>query len=104
VDPKLGVKLPERQYGGNCRIYDYDEPPANRFHNFYDKMDTFVLDHFIGWWLKTIVLRDAWICVVMSFIFEILEYSLEHQIPNFSECWWDHVILIESSISLIKRF
>lgn len=24
-------------------------------------------------------------------MFEILEYTLEHQLPNFSECWWDHV-------------
>jgi hypothetical protein len=27
----------------------------------------------------------------MSVMFEILEYTLEHQLPNFSECWWDHV-------------
>jgi hypothetical protein len=29
--------------------------------------------------------------MVISIGFEILEYSLEHQLPNFSECWWDHV-------------
>jgi hypothetical protein len=29
--------------------------------------------------------------MVTSIGFEILEYSLEHQLPNFSECWWDHV-------------
>jgi phosphatidylserine synthase 2 len=28
----------------------------------------------------------------MSIGFELLEYSLEHQLPNFGECWWDHVI------------
>ena len=78
-----------------------------------DKMDGFVANHFIGWYLKviefwfllyfsffctnffnslkTIVLRDSWICLVMSFLFEILEYSLQHQLSNFSECWWDHV-------------
>uniref|UniRef100_A0A1I8FI86 Phosphatidylserine synthase n=1 Tax=Macrostomum lignano TaxID=282301 RepID=A0A1I8FI86_9PLAT len=27
-------------------------------------------------------------------MFEILEYTLEHQLlPNFSECWWDHWIM-----------
>ncbi|GIX66727.1 phosphatidylserine synthase 2 [Caerostris extrusa] len=26
-------------------------------------------------------------------MFEILEYTLEHQVPNFSECWWDHWIM-----------
>ena len=29
----------------------------------------------------------------MSIGFELLEYSLEHQLPNFAECWWDHWIL-----------
>ena len=29
----------------------------------------------------------------MLFQFEFLEYSLEHQLNNFSECWWDHWIL-----------
>jgi len=43
--------------------------------------------------LKTIVLRDWWLCTVISIMFEILEYTLEHQLPNFSECWWDHWIL-----------
>lgn len=26
-------------------------------------------------------------------MFEICEYSLQHQLPNFAECWWDHLIL-----------
>lgn len=29
--------------------------------------------------------------MIVSVMFEFLEYSLEHQLPNFSECWWDHV-------------
>lgn len=29
--------------------------------------------------------------MIISVMFEFLEYSLEHQLPNFSECWWDHV-------------
>ncbi|CAF5029098.1 unnamed protein product, partial [Rotaria magnacalcarata] len=39
----------------------------------------------------TLIVRDYWLCTVTSIGFEILEYSLEHQLPNFSECWWDHV-------------
>lgn len=23
--------------------------------------------------------------------FELVEYTLEYQLPNFEECWWDHV-------------
>lgn len=41
--------------------------------------------------LQTLILRDWWLCTVLSIMFEILEYTLEHQLPNFSECWWDHV-------------
>ena len=41
--------------------------------------------------LQTLILRDWWLCMVISVMFEVLEYTLEHQLPNFSECWWDHV-------------
>jgi phosphatidylserine synthase 2 len=41
--------------------------------------------------LQTLVLRDWWLCTVLSVMFELMEYTLEHQLPNFSECWWDHV-------------
>jgi phosphatidylserine synthase 2 len=38
-----------------------------------DKLDLFVATHFFGWWLKTLVLRDWWLCTVFSIMFEILE-------------------------------
>ncbi|CAF0745255.1 unnamed protein product [Didymodactylos carnosus] len=90
IDPELGKPLPDKDYGGSCRIYDW-ENSTDPFYSFRDKMDGFVLSHFIGWWLKTLILRDFWLCWVTSVGFEVLEYSLEHQLPNFSECWWDHV-------------
>lgn len=34
IDPKLGVPLPERDYGGNCLIYDPGNP-ADPFHNIW---------------------------------------------------------------------
>ncbi|KAI3378688.1 hypothetical protein SNEBB_005613 [Seison nebaliae] len=92
IDPKLGVPLEERDYGGNCMFYDPNNT-ANPFHNFIDKVDEFVPVHFFGWWLKTLILRDYWLCWVLSIMFEVMEYTLEHQLPNFSECWWDHVFL-----------
>jgi phosphatidylserine synthase 2 len=92
LDPQLGQPLPEKDYGGNCRIYDAARPD-DPFHNFWDKMDGFVLTHFFGWWLKTLILRDWWLCMVISIMFEVLEYTLEHQLPNFSECWWDHWLM-----------
>ncbi|XP_057635023.1 phosphatidylserine synthase 2 isoform X1 [Chionomys nivalis] len=92
VDPRLGVPLPERDYGGNCLVYDADNK-TDPFHNIWDKLDGFVPAHFIGWYLKTLMIRDWWMCMIISVMFEFLEYSLEHQLPNFSECWWDHWIM-----------
>lgn len=54
-------------------------------------MDIFVLAHILGWYGKAIILRDSWICWILSITFELLEYSLQHQLNNFAECWWDHV-------------
>ncbi|KAG7278653.1 hypothetical protein CRUP_031948 [Coryphaenoides rupestris] len=101
IDPKLGVPLPERDYGGNCLLYD----PGNStdpFHNVWDKMDGFVPAHFLGWYIKTLMIRDWWMCMIISVMFEFLEYSLEHQLPNFSECWWDHFLLAELNTFYLK--
>ena len=56
-------------------------------------MDFFIIAHIFGWFAKTILLRDVWICWILSIMFEFCEYSLQHQLPNFAECWWDHWLL-----------
>ncbi|KAJ3282818.1 PSS-domain-containing protein [Rhizoclosmatium globosum] len=84
LDPSLGVPLPEKNYAADCSL-----DPAN----IWDQMDVFVLAHTFGWFAKSMVLRDNYICWVLSIMFEFMEYSLEHQLPNFGECWWDHWIL-----------
>ena len=33
-DPELGKPLPEKDYGGNCLLYDPDKP-EDPFHNFW---------------------------------------------------------------------
>lgn len=84
VDSTLGVSLPERSYADNCEI---------SVENLWDQMDVFVVAHALGWFCKAIVLRDYWFCWILSVMFEFMEYSLAHQLPNFAECWWDHVCL-----------
>ena len=69
-------------------------PKSKLIFFFQDKFDVFVPAHFLGWWAKTLILRDYWMTLVLSVLFEINEYSLQHQLPNFSECWWDHVSFI----------
>ena len=76
-------------------------------------MDIFIIAHAGGYFCKTLVctfhppsaaslcvtttllqiFRDWWLTTVISVTFEFMEYTLEHQLPNFSECWWDHWIL-----------
>jgi len=46
------------------------------------------------------ILRDVWLGWILSVLFEIMEYSLEHQLPNFAECAWDHVRL-SSFVSVV---
>lgn len=53
----------------------------------------YVLTHFFGWLVKTIIFRNNILLWVSSVFFEILEISLAHILPNFHECWWDHLLL-----------
>jgi len=41
--------------------------------------------------LKALIIRDYFILLILSVGFELLEYTLEPQLANFGECWWDHV-------------
>ncbi len=84
VDASLGVALPERSYAADCSF---------TWANIKDNIDVFVLSHALGWYVKALILRDTWILWIISVMFEVLEYSLEHQLPNFGECWWDHWLM-----------
>ncbi|KAJ2859916.1 hypothetical protein GGH94_005828 [Coemansia aciculifera] len=83
-DPVLGVELPERSYGDNCAL---------TVENVKGGIDIFVLAHSLGWFGKALIIRNHTMCWILSITFELLEYSLAHQLPNFNECWWDHWIL-----------
>ncbi|KAL5524771.1 hypothetical protein ACEPAF_9917 [Sanghuangporus sanghuang] len=84
IDPNLGVPLPEKSYADNC---DFTTS------NILGAIDIFCLAHALGWFGKALILRDYWFCWILSIAFELAEYSLQHQLPNFAECWWDHWIL-----------
>lgn len=55
--------------------------------------DIFTFGHLIGWFYKTLVLRDFKVLMVASIIFEAVEFSLRNVLNNFKECWWDHLLL-----------
>ena len=78
------MPLQERTYADACDL---------TWENVYAQLDEFVWAHALGWWAKSLLLRDPWFCWILSIMFEVMEYSLAHQLPNFAECWWDHWIL-----------
>ncbi|EIM81393.1 PSS-domain-containing protein [Stereum hirsutum FP-91666 SS1] len=84
LDPTLGKPLPEKSYGENCEF---------TLINVWNAVDIFCLAHALGWFGKAMILRDYWFCWILSIAFEFAEYSLQHQLANFEECWWDHWIL-----------
>ena len=91
-DPKLGQPLPEKSYAEDCRIYT-PEHPTNKFANIWDAaVDVHFIAHLLGWWFKMMIIRDVNMCWICSIVFELLEVTFRHWLPNFWECWWDHVI------------
>lgn len=73
LHPELGIELPERSYGADCRIYVADEP-GNRFKNLYATIfDEFVVAHILGWWGKAIMIRNQPLLWVLSIGFEMME-------------------------------
>ncbi|TEB40083.1 phosphatidylserine synthase 2 [Coprinellus micaceus] len=84
IDSSLGKPLPEKSYAEDCAV---------NAKNLWNAIDIFCLAHALGWFGKAMILRDYWFCWILSIAFELAEYSLQHQLPNFAECWWDHWVL-----------
>ncbi|KAE8726058.1 CDP-diacylglycerol--serine O-phosphatidyltransferase 1 [Hibiscus syriacus] len=92
LHPDLGVELPERSYGADCRIYT-PENPSSRFKNVYETLfDQFVLAHIFGWWGKAILIRNQQLLWVLSIGLELMEFTFRHMLSNFNACWWDSII------------
>ncbi|CAB4265117.1 unnamed protein product [Prunus armeniaca] len=84
LHPDLGVELPERSYGADCRIYLPENPKKQE-----TLFDEFVVAHIVGWWGKAILIRNQPLLWVLSIGFELMELTFRHMLPNFNECWWD---------------
>eukprot|EP00796_Vickermania_ingenoplastis_P009029 gene9029-6331_t len=87
-DPSVPDHLPERTYAEDCRVYTED----SWFH-FGGSLDVFVAAHLFGYVFKTLILRDWRLVTCVSLGFEIVEITFQHILPNFKECWWDHLLL-----------
>ena len=92
MDPALAEEIKGRNYSIDCRLYT-PENPNSKFANIVGTIDVFVTAHFVGWLVKTLIYRNSIIIWTLSIGFEILEISLKQYLPNFHECWWDHLLL-----------
>lgn len=91
LDPKLGVELPETSYAADCRLYTPENPEShfvNLRNTFFDR---FVIMHFFGWIVGSLMVRSYFISWVLSVMFEVYELTFRHWLANFNECWWDHL-------------
>lgn len=88
-DPTHLTVWPEQSYATDCRMSTPEEP----YKFWYTVSDIFLVAHAMGYWAKALVLRDWRIVTAVSIGFELIEVSLQHQLPNFKECWWDHLIV-----------
>lgn len=102
-DSSLGKQLPEKSYASDCRLYTPEH--SNKFFNLTDSFfDVFVVAHLVGWFFKVLICRDLPLVLFQSVLFEVLEICLRHLLPNFWECWWDHVILDVLGANLLGIF
>ena len=100
-DDTLGVDMPERSYADDCRVFT-PENPDSQFANLADAfLDVHTFAHWIGWWGKMLFMRDWYIAWICSSMFEICELTFRHWLPNFYECWWDHLFLDLFGMNLI---
>ncbi|KAL0246124.1 hypothetical protein GEMRC1_007338 [Eukaryota sp. GEM-RC1] len=93
TDSSVGVPLHEHSYATDCRIYTPGHPEGNFANVVATVKDEFVFAHVFGWWAKMIMFRDFWIANTLSILFEFVEYTFQHVLENFKECWFDHWIL-----------
>lgn len=56
-------------------------------------MDVFIAAHLLGWFFRAVMFRNNLLVWTLSLLFEVYELTFRHWLPNFYECWWDHLLL-----------
>lgn len=67
IDDNLGKPIILKIYAENCNPLTLKK--------LYDAMDRFVIAHFVGWFMKALLLRHRLMLWLMSFFWELLELS-----------------------------
>ena len=60
--------------------------------NLWSRVDVFVVAHFLGWVVKSLMFRSFYLSWLCSILWEVTEVLFAPLLPNFVECWWDQLI------------
>ena len=74
-------------------MHTYDDNCEFEWKNIWDNMDHYYLVHLIDWFLACFVIRDYYVLHFWQVLDEIVELSVQHILPHFRECWWDHLLM-----------
>jgi phosphatidylserine synthase 2 len=93
VAPSLGNYSIPQTYAADCRL---------SWTNFCSQFfDIFTLAHAMGYVAKALVYRDWYLLWMHSILFEVIEISAGHLLPNLQECYWDRLFLDVFGANLI---
>jgi phosphatidylserine synthase 2 len=81
-------------------MHTYDDNCELEWENIWDNFDHYYLIHWVDWILASLVIRDPYILHFWQVFDEVIELSLQHILPHFRECWWDH-LLVDITLSNI---
>lgn len=91
-DLKLNQAPEYKSYADDCSITTSHFPYID-LSNIWKNCDMYVFAHFLGWFVKYLAIRNLWMAMFLSAFFEILEITFKHWLINFTECWWDQLVL-----------
>lgn len=74
-------------YAEDCRIRTPGHPGGEYAIVRDTVWDRFMLAHLFGWWGKTVMVRSWTLAWILCIMWELLEYSFQHILVNFHECW-----------------
>ena len=74
-------------------MHTYDDNCELELANIWDNMDHYYLIHWVDWILASLVIRDPYVLHFWQVFDEVIELSLQHILPHFRECWWDHILM-----------
>lgn len=91
-DTSLNKPLRYKTYGDNCDLSSKTYPYFT-IAPIMESLDMYISAHFFGWFFKMMAIRNVKLALIISGLFEVCELTFKHWLPNFIECWWDHVFL-----------